>query len=307
MRGMTPGAAPLALCLLAAAGPAPASPAAAGGTRQDEIVMLGNHAGQQSVHTGSDGATHAEYSFNDRGRGDHITASWKLDAAGVLTEYQGSGNDYMKAPVTETFRLAGGKASWSNRSEHGSATVTGEAFYVPVNAPPELFGVLARALLKAPGHRLALLPAGEATLEKVELPAGDAAHATGPHGGLALYAISGLDFSPSPIWLESDGATAASVSDWFSVLPPAMHDQLPQLLAAQAHCNAVRSARLAGELTHVPAGEVVIRNARLFDPRDLSITAGTSVLVRGAHIVRVAADADVSADATAEVIDAHGR
>jgi len=31
MRGMTPGAAPLALCLLAAAGPAPASPAAAGG------------------------------------------------------------------------------------------------------------------------------------------------------------------------------------------------------------------------------------------------------------------------------------
>ena len=307
MRSMTPGAAPLALCVLVAAGPAPASPAAAGGTRQDEIVMLGNHAGQQSVHTGSDGATHAEYSFNDRGRGDHITASWKLDAAGVLTEYQGSGNDYMKAPVTETFRLAGGKASWSNRSEHGSTTITGEAFYVPVNVPPELFGVLARALLKAPGQRLALLPAGEATLEKVELRAEDAAHATGPHGPIALYAISGLDFSPSPIWLESDGATAANVSDWFSVLPPAMHDQLPQLLAAQAHCNAVRSARLAGELTHVPAGEVVIRNARLFDPRDLSVTAGTSVLVRGAHIVRVAADADVTVDARAEVIDAHGR
>jgi imidazolonepropionase-like amidohydrolase len=301
MRKITTRAASLVLCLLAP------SLAAAGGTRQDEIVMLGNHAGQQSARTGSDGVTHAEYSFNDRGRGDHIVATWKLDAAGVLTEYQASGNDYMKAPVTETFRIAAGKASWSNRSEHGSAAVTGEAFYVPVNAPPELFGVLARALLKAPGHRLALLPAGEATLEKVELPAADAQQATGAHGPIALYAITGLDFSPNPIWLDSDGATAATAAVWFSVLSPALHDKLPQLLAAQAHWSAARSGRLAGELTHVPAGDVLIRNARLFDPRDLSVTPGTSVLVRGARIVRVAADADVSADAKAEVIDARGR
>lgn len=296
-------AAPFIVCLLAA----PAAVLAAGSVREDEIVMLGNLAGGQKVSSGGDGVTHAEYSFNDRGRGDHIVAAWKLDAAGVLTEYQGRGNDYMKAPVSETFRLAAGKASWSNRSEHGGAAVTGEAFYVPVNAPPEIFGVLARALLKAPGHRLALLPAGEAALERVELPAEDAAHAAGPRGGLALYAISGLDFSPSPIWLESDGTTAASVSDWFSVLPPAMHARLPQLLAAQAHWSAARSARLARELTHTPAADLLIRNARVFDPRDLTVTAGTSVLVRGAHIVRVAADADVAAGAGAEVIDAHGR
>ncbi len=310
MRPAAARAASLAARLLAAAAPAVTLAApAAGVARQDEILMLGTLAGAQSARTGSDGVTHAEYSFNDRGRGDHIVATWKLDAAGALTEYQGRGNDYMKAPVTETFRLAAGKATWSNRSERGSAAVSGEAFYVPVNGPPEILGVLARALLKAPGHRLALLPAGEATLEKVDLPAEDAAHATGPHGALALYAISGLDFSPTPIWLEDDGTTAASIafSGWFSVLPAALHDRQPQLLAAQEHAGAAWSARLARELTHVPAGEVLIRNARLFDPRDLSVTPGMSVLVRGAHIVRVAADADVAADAGAEVIDAHGR
>lgn len=300
MRSMPLRASALAALLAAAA-------MASAAERRDEIVMLGNLAGEQKVSVGSDGVTHAEFSFNDRGRGDHITASWKLDAAGVLIEYQGRGNDYMKAPVTETFRLTAGKASWSSRSEHGSTAVRGAAFYVPVNAPPEILGVLARALLKAPGHRLALLPAGEATLEKVDLPAQDAAQASGPHGPMTLYAVSGLDFSPSPIWLESDGTTAASVSDWFSVLPAALHARLPQLLAAQAHWSAARSARLARELTHVPAGEVVIRNARLFDPRDLTVTPGASVLVRGAHIVRVAADADVAAGAGAEVIDAHGR
>src|SRR5579872_530268 len=199
---------------------------AAGGERQDEILILGNPAGSQSVRSGADGATRGEYSFNDRGRGDHIIATWKLDAAGVLTSFEAHGNDYYKVPVTETFSLTGGKASWSSRSEHGGTAVTGEAFYVPVNAPPEIFGVLARALLKAPGHRLALLPAGEATLERVELPAADAAAANGPNGPMTLYAVAGLDFSPELIWLGSDGTTAANVSGWFSVLPAALHARL---------------------------------------------------------------------------------
>jgi imidazolonepropionase-like amidohydrolase len=303
MRVVMARLAPVAACLLAAAATVPASAAPA--ARQDEILILGNPAGAQSVRSAADGSSRAEYSFNDRGRGDHIIATWKLDAAGVLTGFEAHGNDYYKVPVTETFRLTNGKAAWSSRSEHGNTAVTGEAFYVPVNAPPEIFGVLARALLKAPGHRLALLPSGEATLEQVELPAADAA--SGPHGPLGLYAVSGLDFTPTPIWLEGDGTTAAQVSGWFSVLPAALQAQVSQLIAAQTHWSAARSARLAHEVTHVPAGELVIRNARLFDPRDLTVTPGTSVLVRGAYIVRVAADADVSAAASAEVIDAHGR
>ena len=64
---------------------------------------------------------------------------------------------------------------------------------------------------------------------------------------------------------------------------------------------------MAREQTRVPAHDRVIRAARLFDPRDLSVTPGTSVLVRGARIVRVAPDAALEASADAEVIDAHGR
>src|ERR1700733_922014 len=76
--------------------------------RQDKILIMGTPSGSQTVTQTSD-STQAEYSFNDRGRGNHITASWKLDAAGVPTEYSGSGNDYMKARVTETFRVSNGK------------------------------------------------------------------------------------------------------------------------------------------------------------------------------------------------------
>ena len=134
--------------------------------RNDKILIQGNPAGNQTIKIDAAGLTNVEYSYNDRGRGDHIIAKWKLDAAGVPIEYEGRGNDYMKAPVEERFDLKNGKAHWKNRSEQGEQPVTGEAFYVPVNAPPEFTGVLARALLKAPGHKLQLLPAGEASIEE---------------------------------------------------------------------------------------------------------------------------------------------
>ena len=272
--------------------------------RSDKIVIQGNPAGTQTIQSDSSGLTHAEYSYNDRGRGDHIIATWKLDAAGVPTEYEGRGNDYMKAPVEERFDVKNGKARWKNRSEQGEQSVTGEAFYVPVNAPPEFTGVLARALLKAPGHKLRLLPAGEARIE--EAGKLSVKGVTGK-AELIQYRITGLSFTPQTIWLDQEGDTAASVSSWFSVVPAACEAAIPQLLEAQQAANNVWSERLARQVAHAPKGDFLIHNGRLFDPRDLSVTPGMSVLVRGDRIIRVAPDADLKASPDAEIIDAHGR
>jgi imidazolonepropionase-like amidohydrolase len=269
--------------------------------RTDKIFIQGNPAGTQTVQTEPDGAVRAEYSYNDRGRGDHIIATWRINGAGVPTEYEGRGNDYMKAPIKERFEMKDGRASWKNRSEKGDQALAGEAFYLPMNAPPEFLGVLARALLKAPNHKLALLPAGEATIEeagKVTLPSGK--------GELIQYRITGLGFSPQSLWLDRSG-TAASVSSWFSVVPGGLESAIPQLRTAQEKTNAAWSERIARALAHKPNGDLVIRNARLFDPRDLSVTAGTSVLVSGNRIVRVGPDADVKPSADAEIIEARGR
>jgi hypothetical protein len=78
--------------------------------RSDKILIQGNNAGTQTLQTDASGGTRVEYSYNDRGRGDHVIATWKLDAAGVPTEYEGHGNDYMKAPVEERFDMKDGKA-----------------------------------------------------------------------------------------------------------------------------------------------------------------------------------------------------
>src|SRR5262245_21607374 len=268
--------------------------------RSDKILIQGNLAGTQTIATDAAGLTRVEYSYNDRGRGDHIIATWKLDAAGVPTQYEGRGNDYMKAPVEETFELKNDKARWKSRSEQGEKSVTDEAFYFPVNAPPEFTGVLARALLKAADHKLPLLPAGEAKIEESgKLKVGETE--------LTQYRIIGLSFTPQTIWLDHKGDTAASVSSWFSTFQAPLEQAIPKLQEAQQAADNVWSERLAAQLAHVPKGDLLIHNARLFDPRDLSVTPGMSVLVRGDRIIRVGPDSDLKRSPGTEVIDAHNR
>jgi hypothetical protein len=124
---------------------------------------------------------------------------------------------------------------------------------------------------------------------------------------LTQYRIVGLSFSPIPIWLDKDGNSGAQVSGWFTVVAANLAAYVDALQRAQDAADNAWTARIAKELTHKPAGALVVRNARLFDPRDLSVTPGTSVLIEGERIVRVAPDAAVTAPANAEVIDARNR
>src|SRR5947207_4216100 len=110
---------------------------ASGAERTDKIFIQGNPAGTQTVQTESSGGVRVEYSYNDRGRGDHIVATWKINGAGVPTEYEGRGNDYMKAPIEERFEMKNGRASWKNRSEQDEQAFNGEAYYLPMNATLE--------------------------------------------------------------------------------------------------------------------------------------------------------------------------
>jgi hypothetical protein len=90
-------------------------------------------------------------------------------------------------------------------------------------------------------------------------------------------------------------------------VPDGSEAAIPQLRTAQQKTDAAWAERIARALAHRPSGELIIRNARLFDPRDLSVTTGTSVLVKGDRIARVGPDADAKPSANAETIDAGGR
>ncbi|KRD75596.1 amidohydrolase family protein [Lysobacter sp. Root983] len=274
--------------------------------REQVVLMQGNVAGKQVVETAADGSVKVEYHFTDRGRGDRSKTRWKLNADGTLADYAGSGNDYLLNPFEERYQVREGRASWKNPSESGERALSAPAFFLPLQAAPEISGALARALLQAPERKLAILPGGEARLQT--LGEYEVAGKNGPVS-LTLQRIVGLDFTPRSVWLRGDGETAALIvaSGWFVIIDADLQGALPKLLELQEQADAKWAAEMTQRLTHVPKGPLLIRNARVFDPRDLAATPGTSVLIEGERIVRVAPDAQLKAPENAEVLDARGR
>jgi len=282
---------PLFLLLLAQA-------AAAADTHYTLLIM-GNKAGYETSTAGPNGEVQLYYEFNDRGRGPKITEKLVFDKDGIPTRIENSGNDYMKAPVVEKFSLVNGTASWKNRAEEGQKPVAGKAFYISLSGVPEEGALLAKALLAA-GGKLTLLPAGEATIEKrVDLQIS----ANGKTRTVTQYAINGLDFTPTPIWLDSDG-NFYSVSGWFSIVPDGWESAADPMLKAQQEFETQRSAQLAKSLAHKPSGALVFQHANLYDSTTATTLKNRTVVISGNKIAAVGEDSAVTVPASAETIDA---
>jgi len=268
------------------------------------VLFGGNRAGVQTSSLGADGVREISFEFNDRGRGPKITSRFKVDAAGLVVDVQTSGNDYLKVPVTETFTLQNGVARWKNNAENGEKKLTGPAFYLGVNSPPEEGALLARALLKTPNKTIALLPEGQASLERLGALA--VAGSSGTRT-VTAYEITGLGFEPETVWLDADGSFFASVSSWASFIREGWEDSTPKLLEYQDVRANARTLAAARALTRKPAGPVAIVNANLFDADTGKSVPGTTVVIEGNRIEAVGKDGQVNVPAGAERIDARGR
>lgn len=273
-------------------------------TTRYAVLMMGKPAGAETSTVAASGERQITFEYNDRGRGPKLTSRIAVGAGGVPTLIETVGNDYLKASVDERFTLSGGRAVWKNKAEQGERAVAGPAFYVTMDSSPEENALLAQALLAAPGGRLALLPEGEARIERV----GDLkVSSKGQERTVTQYSISGLGFTPFPIWLDSDKRFFASVSSWLSVIREGFEESAPALLKAQDEQTAARDVALAKSLAHHPQGALVIRNASLFDTETMTVRPHTTVVVKGNRIAEVGPDAKVQTPANAEVIDAAGR
>src|SRR5271156_1434293 len=189
------------------------------------MLLMGTLAGQQAVWTASDGTLHIFFQFNDRGRGPKTTSILKLDANGIPVSETMTGNDYLNSPVNENYSLEAGTARWKNTAEQGEKKVAGPAVYLALNGGPSEIALLAHAALQN-GGKIALLPEGEARIQRMtELDV----EAAGHKKHVTLYAIAGLDFSPTYFWLADEGCPTcrflnkdeffASVDEWSSLVP----------------------------------------------------------------------------------------
>ena len=269
--------------------------------RRYAFLLAGNRAGVLAAWTTEDGAHHAFFAFNDRGRGPSLTTRAVLDASGLITQLDASGNDYLKSPVEERFRIADGKAAWKNKAESGAKPLGSRAMYAPLDAvlPDELEA----ALLAAPGRRLSLLPEGEASIERVDERTIDVG---GKRERVTLYEESGFGFTPTPIWLDANRRLVASGSEWGVIVREGAETAWPALLEAQKAHAATLGGETARRLSKRLTAPLLIRHARLFDSETASVSDGMSVLVSGDRIVDVGPDGTIAASGGRDVLDAKG-
>jgi hypothetical protein len=162
--------------------------------------------------------------------------------------------------------------------------------------PPEELGLLANALLAAPNHKVALLPTGQASIEKViELTV----------DGIRIvdYAISGLGFTPSEVWLERDGTFFGTVSSWSTLVRDGHEKAIDAMLKAQDAAAGKRAADLTKRLQKKPPA-IAIENVNLFDSVTAKVLPARTIVIRGDRIESIN-PASIPADAT--VIDGKGR
>ena len=148
--------------------------------------------------------------------------------------------------------------------------------------------MLARALLAAPDRTLVILPGGKATIERVgtlEVKSGGKARS------VTQYEISGLSYTPEPVWLDDDGTLFALGSEWSMVIREGWESAANPLLAEQSRRADAMQARWAKTLGRQPKGELVFTHCRLFDapaarttptPRSSYRQTGSRGLVRTA-------------------------
>ncbi len=257
------------------------------------FLLMGNLAGQQAVWTASDGTLHIFFQFNDRGRGPKTTSILKLDPSGIPLSEVITGNDYLKSPVNETYALEAGTARWKNDDERGEKKIPAPAYYAPLNGGPSEIALLAHAALlndeKKNGGKIALLPEGEARVQRMtELDLESTGkEAAGHKKHVALYAATGLDFSPTYFWLEAPDKFFATVDNWGTIIPEGWESAAPTLLAAQNKVKESRSADLAAKLAHhAPKGTLFV-GANVFDAESGKIIPNQDVITLGSRIVSV--------------------
>jgi imidazolonepropionase-like amidohydrolase len=268
------------------------------------VITAGRTAGEQVVRQPGGGRVEATFEFNDRGRGPKTLSRIEVGDGGVPTRVEVTGNDYYKNTITETFSVENGVARWKNESERGEAPAVDRRFYVSLNGPPVEAGLLARALIAAPEHRLALMPAGEVrirTIGPLEISA------EGAKRTVVQYAIEGLSFDPSPIWLDADGTYFANVSSWTTVIREGWQSAIPALLAAQEKAAGAWTEDLARSVRHVPRKGIAFTGASVFDAVSGTVKPRMTVVVLGNRITAVGPEGAVKVPDGVDVVDARGK
>lgn len=215
------------------------------------------------------------YSFNDRGRGPSIKATYNGVAIAI------TGVDYFKAPVSEEFHRDSAQVGrWKDNSGEGSSSAAGT--YLSQNGSGGI--ELARLIrMSTPGKALPLLPAGEARVEKI---ADKTLTKNGKTITVSDYEVDGLGLTPTTVWIDDQGYYFASPSKWFGTIREGWESEMDTLLVVDEAFTKGRASKLAAALAEKPR-KVEFIHAQIFDSEHAVMLENQTVVVENGKIAAI--------------------
>ena len=241
-----------------------------------------------------------DYAVVNNGRGPKAREQIDLDAAGFPVTWTIEGESLFGNPVQEHFTWKAGAAEWLSQADKGEAPAAKPLLYIGNDVSPWMLGLYVKALLKAPGHTLPVLPSGKLTLvEGRRLTIGEGKAAV----PVTIYELTGIDLTPERVVVDRQGDLFAAGG----VIREGYEAFMPVLQKANREITQARAEEAQAKLAHRFAGPVRIRNVRIFDPVTMAVGGLSTVTVYGERITGVTAnDSPGPAPKDETVIDGQG-
>jgi imidazolonepropionase-like amidohydrolase len=275
----------LALCIpaLLSSAAAQAQAQAQAQTERFSVFSGGDKVGRVDIERSGD-TFKVVYDVKNNGRGPTIAETLQLGADGLPQQWRIKGATTFGSKVDERFDLRAKRATWTDSTGKGSATLSEPTLYVGQSSSPWALGVYARALLKDPDQRLPALPGGTITLQKAA-----AVTVNGTPGAVntTVYELGGLDLQPSDLLLDDAGNLFAFVTPDSIVIRAGYEAEEQRLRELAAKWSTDRYVKIQKNVARRYQAPVRIRNVRVFEPETGSLSQPKAVLISGRHISAV--------------------
>jgi len=255
-------------------------------------------AGQIITTVEDDKNQNVEFKLEWNNRRVSITESYQLDDAGLPVAVSIEGISAFGAPVKESYQWSDGHARWQSRSDEGQSRMEDNRFYVAVDGVDT--DIMLRALLRTPGGELNLLPSGRVRLTEIRKTT---VEKDGNSAEVTLYALSGLDLTPTFLWADDAGRLfALNIGGFMKAIRQGWGlDNFEKLKLIADESENQYYKDLTTSLTHKINTPLLIRNTRVIDVVERKALENYDVLVKNEIITRVAKD--IEAPANAKIID----
>ncbi|XOV91367.1 MAG: amidohydrolase family protein [Bacteroidota bacterium] len=264
------------------------------------VLINGTNVGYLKV-TRSGNAIATDYDYKNNGRGPTIKDTVIVDDEGYPVSWDIIGNTTFGNSIDEHFSLVDNKATWTDATGTGEATIDQPSYYVDQLGGPYSAYLSAWVLIHAENQTVPALPAGQLKLQKMEslTAASDSIQLN-----VSTYAISGAGLNPTYLILDDQNLLFALITPRFIIIRSGFENEEKRMRLLSEKYAAERYENLQAKYAHRYDGNTRIQNVRIFNPETLSLSKLSSVIISGEKIVVIEGPDDKKRNET--VIDGAG-